>query len=49
MLLVDLYSCCEDEAYGDVSSANKAKNANDSHGPSSKLLKVANDVRQKMN
>ena len=41
-------SCCEDEAYGDVSLANKAKNANDSHGPSSKLLKVANDVRQKM-
>ena len=40
-------SCCEDEAYGDVSLASKANHANDSHGSSSKREKVANDVRQK--
>ena len=40
-------SGCEDEAYGDVSLASKAKNANDSHGPSSKRAKVPNDFRQK--
>ena len=40
-------SGCEDEAYRDVSLACKANHANDSHGPSSKRAKVANDVRQK--
>ena len=40
-------SGCEDEAYGDVSLASKANHANDSHGPSSKYVKVANDDRQK--
>ena len=40
-------SGCEDEAYGDFSLTCKANHANDSHGPSSKRAKVANDVRQK--
>ena len=40
-------SGCEDEAYVGISWASKANNANDSHGPSSKRMKVANDVRQK--
>ena len=40
-------SGCEDETYGGISLASKTNNANDSHGPSSKRTKVANDVRQK--